>query len=174
MTRVVEGVAIDRHVLNEEWTVLVAEQVLGVADVRTVDDGGQVFVADLPETGTGGTSGNSFASALCGPGGSVQVTTRNAPPALLVTSAGHRAVPDGVAHHETVTLDPGDRLILLSASALEGLPCCLARVLHEPPDRLLRADESALLVEVFDQQQSGAGAVVVRSATRNPRHEESA
>jgi hypothetical protein len=96
------------------------------------------------------------------PGGTVTVTTRHAPPAIIATPAGPRVTPSDAGTASTEVLAPGERLLLLSSASFDEMPELLAGLLCTTPDRLLVSDAVELLTALFEATGQGAGALVER------------
>lgn len=59
-------------------------------------------------------------------------------------------------------LRDGDRLLILSASALEAMPISAGRLLRGATDVLLKADPVELLTDLVDGAGAGSGAIICR------------
>jgi hypothetical protein len=105
------------------------------------------------------------------------------PPALLVSPRAARTVPAVPGIPERTTLSTADRLLVLSADALDALPESLASVLQALPAKVSGRDPADLLTELFADLPSGSGVIVVRTAVKltpdlapdpapDPAHEE--
>jgi len=142
------------------WTLVAAHH--GRSFTQVVPRGADldVHVGDDPPVPDRASA--SFATTRLRSDGTVSVDTVAAPPALWVSASGVwllPAAPAGGRHR----VSAGDRLLLLSAAALDGEPSGLvsvlameaAEVLHMPAEQLLRAV----------LPRGGDGAAVVTSRT---------
>lgn len=153
------------------WQVTVVECPNGLANVETRRGVTQVFVADLPVAGV--DDPNRFAAAACTPEGDALVVARQAPLPLLVTPDGQRATPANPDRDELLHLGEGDRLLILSAAAIEAMPTSVGRLLRGATDVLLKADPVELLTDLVDGVGAGSGAIICRhSATTQYVEEE--
>lgn len=151
---------IRRHDGPGGWQVTLLECPDGLANVSMSRGVTRVFVADLPDPGSTGSS--CFSAAACTPDGDALVLSRQAPPALLITNHGHRRAPSVPETDELVHLGPDEVLLVLSSSVFEEMPQVLARVLHGSAEELLAADPGEFLADIFEQTGSGAGAMISR------------
>ena len=92
------------------------------------------------------------------------LVVHHSPPAIVVGSTGCRALPADGANHDCVRLAPGERLLLLSCAAFEGMPEVLANGIADVPNGLVDQDPEDLLLEIFRELGHGAGAVIDRLA----------
>jgi len=143
------------------WSAALMECPDGVASLSNGRDVVQVFVSDLPDLES--DRPNSFIAAACMPEGEVLILSRDAPPALLITTHGHSRVPADAKREELVRIAPGEFLLLLSASVFEDMPPALATLVHTEHPQLLGMDPGALLATLLDAKGSGAGAVLTVS-----------
>jgi hypothetical protein len=98
--------------------------------------------------------------------GVVRAYAATTPPALLVAAADVRTVPALPGGAETVRLDVGQRLLVLSSDALDALPVSLASVLQSLPARLADREPDELLRELTADLDVGSAAIVVRETHR--------
>ncbi len=145
------------------WQVIVIECPNGLANVESRRGVTQVFVADLPVPGA--SEPNRFAAAACTPEGDALMVARHAPLPLFVTSEGHRTVPASPQQDELVHLRDGDRLLLLSPSAVAAGATSLESLLERPTSALLEAAPIDLLTELVDGVGAGSGAIICRHAS---------
>lgn len=75
----------------------------------------------------------SLLTARLQPDGSASLTTRCAPPALLLSDAGVRLLPADGRSTARAVLEPGDLLVLRSAAVLDAEPCGLVELLKAGP-----------------------------------------
>ncbi|HEY7718868.1 MAG TPA: hypothetical protein VH915_08915 [Pedococcus sp.] len=149
------------------WHVTAIECRRGLARVENRPGLTEVVVADWP--GDSDVGGESYSAAACTPEGDALVMSRQAPPALLVTRHGQRPAPVQPGGSELLHLVPGQRLLLLSATAYDALPECLAAMLHGPSSAILDADPFTLLHTLFREIGAGSGAVIGRHAPQSDR-----
>ncbi len=142
------------------WQVTVIECPNGLANVESRRGVTQVFVADLPVAGM--NDPNRFAAAACTPEGDALVVARQAPLPLLVTPEGQRAAPAHPDRDELLHLAEGDRLVILSASALEAMASSVRTLLRGPTEFLLKRDPIELLTDLVDGAGAGSGAIICR------------
>lgn len=95
--------------------------------------------------------------------GGVRVTASTTPPALLVDAADARTVPALPGGAETLRLDSGQRLLVLSSDALDALPVSVAAVLQSLPARLAAGEPDVLLRDLTADLDAGSAALVVRA-----------
>jgi hypothetical protein len=146
------------------WVVATLDRSSGYTRVRSVEGGLQLRVGDglttidAPVRGSG-----SLVTASLFDDGSVVVETQTAPPALLVSRGGARLLPAAPGQCRPTRMDPGDRLLLCSAAALDAPPVGLVDILKSPVDEVLRMSPSDLLDRILDGTDDGAAAVVLRA-----------
>lgn len=117
-------------------------------------------VADMLPAGTGEQSSlRSLLTARLLPDGTAQVTTRCAPPAILVTGGGLRLLPEDGRSTALAVLSPGDLLLLRSASVLDAEPCELVDLLKAGPDAARHLDVGELVRTMLAGAFDGAAAV---------------
>ncbi len=78
-------------------------------------------------------------------------------------------MPAGGADRECVRLAPGERLLLLSCAAFEGMPEVLANGIANVPAHFTTQDPDDLLLEIFHELGRGAGAVIDRLSLPMPQ-----
>jgi hypothetical protein len=150
-----------------DWFVWAVEHDGGIA--RVEDRGGltEVVVADAPRSVD--EPGVAFAAAACTIDGGVFLLTHDAPSALLVEPDGCRTAPAEPGSRELLHLAGGERLLLLSSSALETRPDVLSEALREPGHLLLERDPVELLASLFREVGRGAGIVLGRVGPSSTR-----
>jgi hypothetical protein len=109
--------------------------------------------------------------------GLATVQASTTPPALLVGSEDARTVPALPGGADSVRLDAGQRLLVLSSDALDALPVSLAAVLQSLPARFADREPHELLRELTADLDVGSAAIVVRETdlrdtSRHPRDTE--
>lgn len=150
------------------WQVTLAQGRDGSARVSREGHGFRVVVQDghgnhpRRPHGIPGHGLPCATTAWCRADGGVRLSALAAPPALLVRAEGARTVPATPGTLEELTLAPGERLVILSASAFEALPEALVELLRSPTARVLERDPTDLLVELFTQVPVGSGVVLCR------------
>jgi len=148
--------------VHRDATWSVATECRGAAVARVVRCGSdlEVRVGDGP-TGAHGHPLSAAVATLHG-NGSMSVRTQAAPPALWVQSAGVWLLPSGASGPEPRPRSQ-DRLLLLSADALDTEPSGLVALLAMPADEVLTIPADQLLSLVLPPGGPGAAAVVWRS-----------
>ncbi|MGL5859505.1 MAG: hypothetical protein ACRC35_14085 [Angustibacter sp.] len=143
------------------WTVTWVQSSSG--SVRVTDDiPGLVVVV-----GDDATSDVLSTTVLLGSGGSAMVRAESAPPALMITGERARTVPRIPGLDDVVRLAGDDRLLVLSADALDALPGLLPQ--HRPWAEDAGARSPAgLLDHLFRKLAVGSGAVIVPSGRPSP------
>lgn len=96
--------------------------------------------------------------------GGVRVYASTTPPALLVDAADARTVPALPGGAESLRLDAGQRLLVLSSDALDALPVSVAAVLQSLPARLAAGEPHELLRDLTADLDAGSAALVVRES----------
>ncbi|GAB3591773.1 hypothetical protein GCM10027446_10810 [Angustibacter peucedani] len=94
--------------------------------------------------------------------GEVTVDAGAMPPALLVSPRSARTLPAVPGVPETVRFDTGQRLLVLSADALDALPESLVHVLQALPEQVTGREPAVLLGELFADLPGGSGVIVAR------------
>jgi hypothetical protein len=118
---------------------------------------------DLPEQANADrTALRSLLTAHLTRSGAVHIVTRCAPPALLLTGSDALLVPCEGRTRQTMTLAPGDLLVMCSAAALEVDPEGLVGVLADGALVARRTSPDRLLHRVMRGAMVGAAAVVQR------------
>jgi hypothetical protein len=145
-----------------DWCVWAVEHAGGIARVEERAGLTEVVVADAPRSAD--EQGSAFAAVACTLDGGAFVMTHDAPPALLVTSSGCRTAPAEPGGRELVNLAEGERILLLSSSALEARPESLCKALQSPASEVLARDPGDLLASLFSEVGRGAAVVLGRAA----------
>jgi hypothetical protein len=101
----------------------------------------------------------SLLTARLQPDGSASVTTRCAPPALLLTDAGVRLLPADGGSTARAVLEPGDLLVLRSAAVLDTEPCGLVDLLKAGPSAARQMPLAQLVRNLLAGSLAGAAAV---------------
>ncbi|HEX3004901.1 MAG TPA: hypothetical protein VHO27_11875 [Angustibacter sp.] len=96
--------------------------------------------------------------------GGVRVYASTTPPALLVGADDARTVPALPGGAESLRLDVGQRLLVLSSDALDALPVSVAAVLQSLPARLAAGEPHELLRDLTADLDAGSAALVVRES----------
>ncbi len=96
--------------------------------------------------------------------GGVRVYASTTPPALLVDADDARTVPALPGGAESLRLDAGQRLLVLSSDALDALPVSVAAVLQSLPVRLAAGEPHELLRDLTADLDAGSAALVVRES----------
>ncbi|WP_404386965.1 hypothetical protein [Humibacillus xanthopallidus] len=156
----------DHDAVDARWEVTVLKQPGGFAEVTRSADAVVVCVGD--HEGSGGEDdrhapdghGPCCTTVRCGGGGRVIVTALAAPPVLLVGSTRTVLVPSTPSEAGTAVVEPGERLLVLSAAAFDTLPPALVSVLRELPHRVLNTSPVSVLETVFSEIPIGCGALI--------------
>ena len=143
-----------------DWFVWAVEHDGGIARVEERAGLTRIVVADAPRSAD--EPGAAFAAAACTVDGGVFLMTHDAPPALLLGPEGCRTAPAEPGGRELLHLAGGERLVLLSSSALEARPEALSKALREPAHLLLARDPGELLASLLSEVGRGAGVVLGR------------
>ncbi len=159
-----------RHIVGAGFDIAVHEGAGRAARVIPGSARVCVVVADSVLTTAGAPVASDLAMTLGGSSclvwgradGSIQVRASWAPPALLVSAEHTLMVPETPGLPGLSVMAPGDRLLVLSASAYEAAPERMVRLLHEEPSRLLAADADDLLSALFRDVPEAGGAVITR------------
>lgn len=96
--------------------------------------------------------------------GGVTVAASTTPPALLVDTDSARTVPALPGGTESLRLDVGQRLLVLSSDALDALPMSVAAVLQSLPARLAAGEPQDVLRDLTADLHAGSAALVVRES----------
>ncbi|MGL5828435.1 MAG: hypothetical protein ACRC0L_02555 [Angustibacter sp.] len=92
--------------------------------------------------------------------GRATVQAAAAPPALLVGGGPARTIPEVPGVQQRAELAAGERLLVLSADALDGLPVSRPRQ-HRPwVDQAGVADPASFLTDLFRDLDGGSGAMI--------------
>lgn len=110
----------------------------------------------------------AFVQVACVADGRAMVTTRQAPPAIIVSSSGPRVTPADAGLASVESLRPGERLLVLSSASFDEMPEVLVDLLYTTPDRLLLSYPVDLLVEIVAATGQGAGALIERLTVNDP------
>lgn len=148
------------------WLVTAIECADGVARVGSVGGVTDVVVADCSCHGV--LDPDCFTAAACTPEGDVLLVSRQSPPALLVTREAKRTAPAIPLDQELVTLQPADRLLMLSPALFEAMPEALARTLNGTTADLLTAEPTTLLGAIFEHVGAGSGVIISRQSHPDP------
>jgi hypothetical protein len=147
------------------WTVTTQATAGGVVRVERDRDGLRVWVGD--ELAGLGEPARSTVLRLSRDG-AVQVSASATPPALLVSRDGARTVPAVPGLTEQTRLDVGERLLVLSADALDALPQSLAAIFQALSAQVTGRDPVELLDELFAALPRGSAAIVTRRPASAP------
>lgn len=161
MNRVVGDALLSRR-SDERWSVTCVELPKGLAVLERNGPMTRVIVADSSTTVAGPHDPDAYAAAVCTPDGELALVVHNSPPAIVVGASECSTRPAEGAGRDCLCLDPGQRLLLLSAAAFESLPRILADSLTSAPDDLARRNPEDLLLEIFREVGRGAGAAIDR------------
>ena len=131
-------------------------------DTRVLRVGTEVSlrVADhlvQPEPGERGL--RSLLTARLQADGSASLTTRCAPPALLLGDGGVRLLPADGGSTARAVLEPGDLLVLRSAAVLDAEPCGLVELLKAGPEAARQLPLAQLVRRMLAGCFAGAAAV---------------
>jgi hypothetical protein len=154
--------AAPRGHIDATWSVATECRGSAVARVGRRADDLEVLVGDGVTEGGGELVSTAFAT-LHGDG-TLHVRTQAAPPALWVQSAGVWLLPSGSSGPDPRPCAT-DRLLLLSADALEAEPSGLVALLAMPAQTVLTMPARDVLTLVLPSDGSGAAAVVWRTLT---------
>ena len=133
--------------------------------VLSDDEGARTPLADDVPAAAAASSTRVFAHA----DGTVTVQASFAPPTLLVRGGRVAMLPEIPGTPGSTRLEPGDRLVALTAAAFEAAPDVLARMLA--PDNaacLGTADAARLLRKLLRDAPHAAGVVVTRLPEGTP------
>lgn len=127
----------------------------------------QVRIADaaVPTVAAAGSLRSLLAVQL-GPDGTAHVTTRCAPPALVVSPDGIRPLPSDGSTSATTRLQPGDLLVMCSAAALDAHPAGVVALLAAAPDWVRASDPATVASTLLRGSLVGSAAVVRRVGAR--------
>jgi hypothetical protein len=100
--------------------------------------------------------------------GALSVSAPATPPALLVSPYGARTVPSVPGLTEQTRLDVGERLLVLSADALDAMPASLAAVFQALSAQVTGRDPAELLDELFEALPRGSAVIVARRPASAP------
>ncbi|KQX61751.1 hypothetical protein [Angustibacter sp. Root456] len=139
------------------WVVATRSSQVGGVRLASPRGGLRLDVADAgsPERST---------RVELGADGGVHVAASTTPPALLVDADSARTVPALPGGTESLRLDVGQRLLVLSADALDALPVSVAAVLQSLPARLAAGEPQDVLRELTADLDAGSAALVVRES----------
>ncbi len=139
---------------TDGWTITWIQSSPGSVQVNCGGTGVVVVVGDDERI-----SGLSTSLLLSRTGGAL-VRAASAPPGLLVSEHYTRTVPGIPGVDDCVTLAPGDRLLVLSADALEALPVTRPRQ-HRPwVDQVHQQPPAEFLARLFRDVEGGSGAIM--------------
>lgn len=158
LSHVVGPALVHRHAACG-WTVTTVEYPGGVAEIRPRTRLTQVVVSDRTGSG-GGVAGGCYAAAACTHDGELVVAVRAAPPAIVVTPGGCSTAPADGRPWDSRFPVLGERLVLLSADALEAAPDLLAEGVRSGTGALAGDDPESLLLALVGAGGRGAGAVI--------------
>ena len=115
------------------WTVTTIESSHGLARVKSHDNVTEIFVGETCDSGpTNSDPCRAFSAAACTPDGDALVLTREAPPAILVTTASYHTSPADPGTRSLEHLEVGERLVMLSSASFEDMPDLLAEAPPQP------------------------------------------
>jgi hypothetical protein len=171
------GLASDRKVgtyAASGWTVTWIQENPGSVRISSGQQGLVVVVGDPgPERRQIGDRGpvGSYrpldplsTRVLLAPDGRATVQGAAAPPALLANATQARTIPDVPGCDEQAVISASERLLVLSADALEGLPVSRPRQ-HRPwIDQVGVREPAEFLAELFRDLDGGSGAIMTFSA----------
>ena len=168
MSRVVGSALLNRKA-DESWSVTCIEYPRGLALLEPHPTMTRVIVADSTNTFAGPSDPDAYSAAACTRDGELALVLHHSPPALVIGSTGCRTLPAGGADRDRIRLAPGERLLLLSCAAFEGMPEVLANGIANVPSDLATQDPDDLLLEIFHELGRGAGAVIDRLSLPMPQ-----
>ncbi|WP_426564489.1 hypothetical protein ACPPVT_00650 [Angustibacter sp. McL0619] len=151
-----------RVLRDRVWTVTCQSTADGVVQVDRTRDGMRIAVGDRrsePEQST---------VLRLARDGSLTVSAAATPPALLVSPDGARTVPAVPGLTEQTRLDVGERLLVLSADALDAMPASLAAVFQALSAQVTGRDPVELLDELFAALPRGSAVIVTRRPASAP------
>jgi hypothetical protein len=141
------------------WTVTWVQAKPGAVRVTGGRDGLIVVVGD-------DVSDERLSTKLMlSPQGGATVRAAASPPGLLVAPAYTRTVPGIPGTDDVVTLAAADRLLVLSADALDALPDQRPRQYRPWIEEVSGREPDDLLEHLFRDLSGGSGVVVVHSGT---------
>lgn len=150
------------------WELTSLEGSRGLARLEVRRDRTRIVVADTGDVVAGVDEPFAFSAVACTSDGELVVTTRRAPPAIMLGASGCRTTPaDGSARDSTFP-EPGERFLLLSCAAFENMPDVLAKGIKQSPSDLIAQDPQDLLLAIFADRSHGAGAVIDRRPAHCP------
>jgi hypothetical protein len=160
-----------------QWQVDTLTRAGGVAQLRRIEDGVRVLVADRAADGVADgavarppdSAPKEVTEAWLYGDGHVLVRSNTAPPALLVTTGGARLLPAAPEVECVTDTSDGDLLVLCSAEALGHLPNGLGGVLACSPLRLGAYEPEALLERLMAGTDVGAALLARCRITTPPR-----
>jgi len=151
-----------RVVRTAGWTVTACSAPGAVVSVER--DGECLIVTVGDETGPA----SAHTRVELGPDGTALVHAAATPPAVLVSADAARTLPELPGVPERTTVAPDERLLVVSADALDALPESLAAVLRALPSRVSASDPAQLLAELFADLPRGGGVIVTRGTASSP------
>jgi hypothetical protein len=104
---------------------------------------------------------------MLSPHGGATVRAASSPPGLLVAPTYTRTVPGIPGIDDVVTMTAGDRLLVLSADALDALPDRRPRQFRPWVEEVSNREPDDLLEHLFRDLTGGSGAVVTHSGRYN-------
>lgn len=149
----------------EPWDVLVLARQPGLTRITHSRDGVHVRVGDRVADPSSAAAAHRLRSILAADlrdDGSVRLVTRWAPPALVVTEAGPRLLPDDAGALGECHLERGDLLVMCSATVLDAHPQGLVELLNGGCDRIRETDPGRLAQTVLAGSLGGGVAVARR------------
>lgn len=159
------------HPAVDGWQLEVLGRAPGSTRVTYGRDDIQVRIADATLPALGGVGSlRSLLAVQLGRDGTAHVTTRCAPPALVVSSDGIRPLPADGSTSATTRLQPGDLLVMCSAAALDAHPAGVVALLAAEPDSVRDRDPASVAGTLLRGSLVGSAAVV-RRVGRVPRQE---
>jgi hypothetical protein len=155
-------VAPARVLHDRVWTVTCQSTAGGVVLVDRRADGLRISVGDER------SEPDQRTVLRLGRDGAVTVSAATTPPALLVSPDGARTVPAVPGLTEQTRLDVGERLLVLSADALDAMPASLAAVFQALSAQVTGRDPVELLDELFAALPQGSAVIVTRRPAAAP------
>ncbi|MGH8893135.1 MAG: hypothetical protein ACRDWY_07485 [Actinomycetes bacterium] len=157
----------DVHLSLDGWQVEVAGRQPGLTRVTRVGPELHVRVGDRLPDGAGSAEParwllRSLLTADLHADGTVRLVTRCSPPALVVTGHGASLLPSDCRASARSRLQPGDLLVMCSASTLDGDPEGLVTLLQDGAERARHVDPARLVRHLVRGCMSGAAAVIRR------------
>lgn len=151
-----------RVVRTAGWTVTACS---APGATVTVERSGACLVVTV---GDEGAPPSACTRVELGADGTALVHAAATPPAVLVSAEAARTLPELPGLPGRTTVAPDERLLVVSADALDALPESLAAVLRALPSRVSSSDPAQLLAELFADLPRGGGVIVTRGTASLP------